>query len=219
MREGGSDGAGVVGGVDGEVRAAPPAPSHTGHTPPSWGTADVPNPRLLRSLLEHVSAPAYVTDAATGVLAWNALASEVFGDYAAWPLQERNLLRLLFTQPAFATRLVDRDEYAARVVHTFRQRSRAHLQDPTVVALVEELGQRSSRFRLLSESRELRRAGADAPLVDHPAGRLAFTVLMFQDVGPAGIRFNAYLPADPVSADTTRAIGAAAALNGPADRR
>jgi transcriptional regulator with XRE-family HTH domain len=172
----------------------------TGHTPPPQGTAETRSPRLLQSLVDHVTAPAYITDAATGVLAWNAPAREVFGDYAAWQPKDRNLLWLLFTEPAFATRLVDRDEYAARVVHTFRQRSDAHLQDPAVVALVEELGRRSADFRQVWDSRELRRVGTDTLLVNHPDGRLTFTMLMFQDLGPTGIRFNAYLPADPGTA-------------------
>jgi hypothetical protein len=121
----------------------------TGHAPSFQRNLNAPSPQLLQSLVDHVTAPAYITDAATRVLAWNASARQVFGDYAAWPPEERSLLRLLFTEPTFATRLVDRDEYAARVVHTFRQRSDAHLQDPTVVELVEELGQCSADFRRL----------------------------------------------------------------------
>ncbi len=177
--------------------------SLTGDAPSPRSNPDAPSTRLLQSLVDHITAPAYITDAATRVLAWNALARQIFGDYAAWPPEERFLLRLLFSQPAFATRLVDRDGYAARVVHTFRQRSDAHLRDPTVVDMVEELGRRSADFQRLWESRELRRAGSDTLLVDHPDGRLTFSMVMFQDLGPTGVRFNAYLPADP---DTTHAM-------------
>ncbi|WP_158674588.1 helix-turn-helix transcriptional regulator [Streptomyces hoynatensis] len=184
-----------------------------GHAPPPHGAPGGPGARLLQSLVDRLAAPAYVTDAATRVLAWNPPAREVFGDYAAWPPEERCLLRLLFTQPAFATALVDRDAYAARVVHTFRQRSDAHLTDPAVMALVGELARCSAEFRRLWESRELRRADTDTLLVDHPGGRLTFTMLMFQDLGATGIRFSAYLPAD---AHTERAMAAAGRAARPA---
>ncbi|WP_164715906.1 helix-turn-helix transcriptional regulator [Streptomyces sp. WAC 06738] len=175
----------------------------TGHTPPSPGADHGLDPRLLQSLVDHVTAPAYVTDALTRVLAWNPPAREIFGDYAAWPTERRNLLRLLFTEPRFASRLVARDEYATRVVHTFRDRSDAHLKDPAAIALIEELSRQSNRFRQAWESTDVRRAGTDTLVAHHPDGRLTFTMIMLQDLGPAGLRINAYLPADPA---TTRAM-------------
>ena len=103
--------------------------------------------RLLQALVDHIAAPAYCTDALTNVMAWNAAACEVFGDYGRWPPARRNLLVLLFEETGFAERLVDRDDYAERVVRTFRGRSNAHRNDPLAIELVDTLSRRSERFR------------------------------------------------------------------------
>lgn len=178
----------------------------TGHIPPRGKTTPTLDPDLLQALVDRIDAPAYCTDAATTVLAWNRLACEVFGDYAARPPKQRNLLRLLFTDREFAQHLVDRDEYAARVVRTFRSRSEAPLADPAVIALVAELREHSSHFQRLWDSRELRRADTDTLQAHRPGGRLTFTMITFQDLSPAGVRITTYLPADPDTARWLQAI-------------
>ena len=171
----------------------------TGHVAPTARSAG-PDSSSLQALVDYVSAPAYCTDASTSVLAWNPLAREIFGDYAKWPQERRNLLWLLFNEPAFANRLTDRAEYAARVVHTFRTRSQAYLDDDTVICMVDELKARSSDFQTLWEARDLRGWNAAIIHVAHPLGQLALTTMMFQDLAPVGIRFTAYLPADDATA-------------------
>lgn len=158
--------------------------------------AAAPDGSLLQGLLDRLSAPAYCTDALTNVLAWNRGACEVFGDYSMWPDEQRNLLRLLFLEPAFADRLKDRAEYAARIVGTFRDRSDAPRNDPDAIALVEDLRRGSPEFRRLWDSTTLRRAGSDMLEAQHPEGLLKLTLVIFQDLGHAGVRFNAYIPAD-----------------------
>ena len=105
----------------------------TGHSPPSPGPNAGPDAVLLQALVDSVHVPAYCTDALTNVLAWNAAACEVFGNYGDWPPDRRNLLWLLFEEPSFAERLVDREEYAARVVQTFRSRSDSYLDDVAAI--------------------------------------------------------------------------------------
>ncbi|WP_329245947.1 helix-turn-helix transcriptional regulator [Actinoallomurus sp. NBC_01490] len=180
--------------------------SLTRHTPPRVAATSTLDPELLQRLIDHLAAPAYCTDAATNVLAWNQLACEVFGDYATRPPEQRNLLRLLFTDPEFAQYLVDRDEYAARVVRTFRDRSNAPLNDPAVIALVEELREHSLHFQQVWDSRELRRADTDTLEAHHPNGRLTFTMITFQDLKPTGVRFTTYLPADLTTVRLLQAI-------------
>ncbi len=176
----------------------------TAHTPPTAIDAVGPDAALLQSLVDHVRAPAYCTDAFTNVLAWNALAAEVFGDYARWAPERRNLLYLLFDETGFADRLVDRDDYAARVARTFRSRSDAHLNDPVAIDMVENLTRRSLRFKALWDTHDVRRADTDTLEAEHRAGRLVLTLVTLQGVATPGVRFNAYLPAD---ATTARRLG------------
>ncbi|MFM7686057.1 MAG: helix-turn-helix transcriptional regulator [Actinomycetota bacterium] len=167
-----------------------------GHTSPSpTRTVDF-DPGILQSLVDVVSVPAYCTDALTNVVAWNSHAIEIFGDYGAWPAERRNLLLLLFEETGFAERLVDRDDYAARVVRTFRGRSDAYLSDPVAIDLVDSLRAHSTQFKDLWDRRDVRRADTDILEVNHPRGPLTFTMSNWQAVSAPGVRFNAYLPAD-----------------------
>jgi transcriptional regulator with XRE-family HTH domain len=156
---------------------------------------------LLHQLLDTMTAPAYCTNARTDVLAWNPLAAEIFGDYGRWPSSRRNLLRLLFTESGFGQWIVDRDEYARRVVYTFRDRSRAYHEDASTVAMVDELLHQSDSFRHLWRTRQLRRINTDALQVEHPTGRLSLRLVMLQDPTATGLRVNAYLPADEPTTD------------------
>ena len=179
----------------------------TGHLPPAASTAELSG-AFLQQLVDHVTAPAYCTDASTNVLAWNSFASEVFGDFGAWSAEHRNLLWLLFNEPAFASRLSRREEYAARVVHTFRTRSQAYLSDPDVIAMVESLSSQSATFKALWATRDLRQGTNDTILAVHPLGELTLRTMMWQDVAPRGTRFSAYLPADASTSAILRELGA-----------
>jgi transcriptional regulator with XRE-family HTH domain len=156
---------------------------------------------LLQQLVDRVDAPAYCTDALTQVLAWNGLAVQVFGDYSHRRARGRNLLRLLFQEPSFATRLVDREDYAVSVVQTFRGRSEAYLRDPSAIELVASLSADSPLFERVWRTQTVRRTDTETFLVDHPAGRLTLNLVNFQGVAAQGVRFNAYLPAEQATAE------------------
>jgi transcriptional regulator with XRE-family HTH domain len=173
----------------------------TGHPAPPDADRRRPDADLLQRLMDHVDVPAYCTDALTRVLAWNGAAVEVFGDYGSWPAERRLLLRLLFEEPGFAVRLVDRDEYAARVVQTFRGRSDAYLSDPAAIDLVDSLTRTSPAFEALWHAQAVRRTDTDVLQVNHRRGRLTLTLVNLQGVATPGIRFNAYLPADEATAE------------------
>ena len=166
-----------------------------GHRAPDLVRGVGPGADLLQRLVDAVAAPAYCTDALTSVLAYNAEAVEVFGDYGRWPADRRNLLTLLFDEPTFAVRVVDRAEYAARVVHTFRGRTAAYLSDPVAIAMVDGLARRSPSFRRLWEGQDVRRADTDALEVELPDGRRTLTLVTMQSVVSPGVRLNVYLAA------------------------
>jgi transcriptional regulator with XRE-family HTH domain len=171
-----------------------------GHPAPPITESTGFDARLLQSLVDHVGAPAYCTDALTNVMAWNATANEVFGDYGRWPPDRRNLLSLLFDESGFAERLADRDEYAERVVRTFRGRSSAHRNDPVAIELVDTLSRRSERFSSLWNRHDIRQTETDTLEVIHPRGRLTFTMTSWQAVATSGLRLSVYLPADDTTA-------------------
>jgi hypothetical protein len=111
---------------------------------------------------------------------------------------------LLFDETGFAERLVDRDDYAERVARTFRGRSNAPRNDPAAIELVDTLSRRSERFRSVWYRHDIRQAETDTLEVNHPSGRLTFTMTSWQAVATSGLRLSVYLPADDATARAVR---------------
>jgi transcriptional regulator with XRE-family HTH domain len=175
-----------------------------GYPAPPSTEPSAPDVDLLQSLVDRIAAPAYCTDALTNVVAWNAAASEVFGNYGRWPPDRRNLLLLLFEETEFAESLVDRDEYAERVVRTFRGRSNAYLSNPVALEMIDTLVRSSERFRSLWNRHDVRQAEKDTLQAIHPRGHLTFTMTSWQAVATLGLRLSVYLPADHETAHAIR---------------
>ncbi len=169
----------------------------TGYPPPATGGAPPADIETLQRLVDQLKVPAYCTDALTNVIAWNSAAVDVFGDYGQWSVANRNVLRLLFEQATFGSRIVDRDDYAAKVVNTFRGRSDTYLQDPEAIDLVDSLARRYPRFRALWESQNIARTDTDTLLAELPVGRRTYTQVNLQGVTGQSIRFHAFVPIDP----------------------
>lgn len=68
--------------------------------------------------------PAYLVGRRQDVIGWNRLAAEVFGDFGALPAAERNLVRLVFLDPATAELYADWECRACEVVSNLRMCSR-----------------------------------------------------------------------------------------------
>ena len=179
----------------------------TGHAAPIASSVLPHDTALLQRLVDHMDVPAYCTDVTTTVIAWNALAAEVFGDYGTRPVQRRTLLHLLFEDADFGRLLLDRDDYAARVVAALRGRSDGILQDPDTVKIIEDLKGRSSQFRELWASHDVRRAHSDVLEVEHPTGRLTLALVNLQGVGTPGTRLSAYVPANEESRRSLARLG------------
>lgn len=64
--------------------------------------------------------PAYLVGRRQDVIGWNRLAAEVFGDFGALPAAERNLVRLVFLDPATAELYADWECRACEVVSNLR---------------------------------------------------------------------------------------------------
>ncbi|MBV8398676.1 MAG: helix-turn-helix domain-containing protein [Acetobacteraceae bacterium] len=57
-------------------------------------------PASIRRLIESLAQPAYVTGQRWDILAWNAAAADLFGDFAQIPLRDRNILLFVLTDPS-----------------------------------------------------------------------------------------------------------------------
>ncbi|MFD3781012.1 helix-turn-helix domain-containing protein [Streptomyces sp. NPDC058612] len=104
----------------------------------------------LRTLMDAMDGvPAYLVGRRQDVIAWNRLAAAVFGDFGALPAQERNLVRLVFLDPATAELYADWECRACEVVSNLRMYAGRHPEDEQLSALVGELSVKNEEFRQL----------------------------------------------------------------------
>ncbi|MFD9408997.1 helix-turn-helix domain-containing protein [Streptomyces sp. NPDC059989] len=104
----------------------------------------------LRTLLDAMDGvPAYLVGRRQDVIGWNRLAAAVFGDFGALPAQERNLVRLVFLDPATAELYAEWECRACEVVSNLRMYAGRHPDDAQLTALVGELSVKNEEFRRL----------------------------------------------------------------------
>ncbi|GJF28410.1 DNA-binding protein [Kitasatospora sp. NE20-6] len=103
---------------------------------------------MLRLLLEELrDVPAVVMGRGMDVLAWNAAACALLGDYAARPPAERNIARVTFLDPASRELYADWTACARENVAYLRMEAGRYPDDPVLAALIGELSLRSEDFR------------------------------------------------------------------------
>lgn len=126
----------------GEVPASPPRPVH-----------DV-RPAVMNLLERLDDTPALVCGAAYDVLAWNALAAALIGDFSSLPPSERNIIWRFFTDPTV------RDRHDADGARRFARESVADLRAATA-RYPDDSGIRRLVDRLLVASGEFRELWAE----------------------------------------------------------
>ncbi|MEU1553773.1 helix-turn-helix transcriptional regulator [Streptomyces scabiei] len=112
-----------------------------------------PSPRGVRPSVQHLldalGVPAYVVDRGLNILAWNRLATAVFGDWGLLPPEERNTARLAFLSSEARKRFADPEGTASRIARVLRMNAGKSPGDPQLSSLLPELSQKSEEFRRL----------------------------------------------------------------------
>jgi transcriptional regulator with XRE-family HTH domain len=182
-----------------------------GLTPRPQGarTSDRVDPGLLRLMDAWPDNPALVYNRAYDVLAANALAEALFGDFGV----ATNLMLLVFTEPRARDFYVDWQAVAADSVAGFRLAYGAAPDDPRAQAVLSELLSGSAEFRELWERREARRKCLDEKSFRHPeVGTLTLTMQTFDVRSSPGQELVVYdaVPGSS-SADALALLGSIAA--------
>ncbi|MFJ9691754.1 helix-turn-helix transcriptional regulator [Kitasatospora sp. NPDC101183] len=118
--------------------------------PPSGLVREV-RPGVLHLLDRLDDTPAMVCSAARDVLAWNAMAAALFGDFSALAPADRNLVWRFFTDPTSRARHPEPDasRFARRAVADLRAAAARYPADSGVRRLIERLRAGSGEFREL----------------------------------------------------------------------
>ncbi|MGY1497978.1 helix-turn-helix domain-containing protein [Streptomyces sp. QTS52] len=123
----------------------------------------------LRQLLDTMDGvPAYVAGRRTDILAWNAMAASLFGDWAELPPQERNWARLVFLRPEYHDLFMDWEQKAIDIVCHLRMDAGCYPEDPRLAALVGELSVKSEEFRRLWATHDVKEKNYGVKRFRHP---------------------------------------------------
>ncbi|MEU9108403.1 helix-turn-helix transcriptional regulator [Streptomyces xanthophaeus] len=168
----------------------------------------------LRTLLDAMDGvPAYLVGRRQDVIGWNRLAAEVFGDFGALPAAERNLVRLVFLDPATAELYADWECRACEVVSNLRMYAGRHPEDEQLSALVGELSVKDEEFRRLWAAHTVADKTHGVKRLRHPlVGELSlsFETLTLPDDPEQGLVVFHAAPGSP-SSDALRLLSSWAA--------
>ncbi len=154
------------------------------------------SPFLSRFLEQMGTNPAYITGRRWDVLAWNRAASQVIADFASIPVEERNIVRFVFTDAEYRHRCVDWEGIAQRVLAQMRGSHSQYGDDAQLSALVTELQQRSPEFASWWSRHEVQGRQDGCKELLHPhVGSLVLEHSTFQIDGSPGLKMVVYLPA------------------------
>lgn len=141
----------------------------TGHRAPAPSSAPDGLPEHLQRLLDALDpSPAYAITASWAIVGWNAAYARFYPGVATAAPADRNLLWLVFTDPAVRALLGDWETDSRRFLTQFRAEAGARLTDPEVVALVARLEAASEHFRAGWASRDVDRFSAGERRFEHP---------------------------------------------------
>ncbi len=167
------------------------------------------SPRLQRVLDGMALSPAIIKNAIWDVVGWNQAAAALLTDYSLLPPDQRNILRLMFTNGRGRSRNEDWDSVARFVVGAFRAdmaRAGAH---GTVEAarLVEELSRLSPEFETLWQDNDVVAHSEGMKQIRHPvAGLVRLEFSSFAVEGRPELGMIVYNPATDVDAEKVRAL-------------
>lgn len=125
-------------------------------------------PSLRRLLDDLTSTPAIVLGRRMDVLAWNTLAAALVTDFSALPDKHRNLVRIMFTDPAMRSLYDDWNTVARTTVGMLRKEAAAYSQDARLAALVGELSVRDDDFRTWWGSHQVTAGTVGTKTLHHP---------------------------------------------------
>jgi transcriptional regulator with XRE-family HTH domain len=141
--------------------------------------------------------PACVLNDRLDLLAYNRVYASFFEEIDEIPVEDRNLLWLTFTYPAWRQVIVDWDESVGRMVAEYRAAMARHLDEPAWKSLVSRLHHASPEFSAFWERHDVQSVESRRKRALHPtAGLLSVEYTNLWLGERLGTRIVAFTPAD-----------------------
>ena len=172
-----------------------------------YQAAEGVTPRLQRVLDALEFSPAIVRTCTWDVVAWNRAASVVLADYAALPVEQRNVLRLLFGNPHIRERQLDWKSVARFVVAALRADAARAGASNELEALIDELSRTSPEFVQMWSDHDVCSFGEGTKHVRHSGiGMIAMEYSSFAVDGRPDLSMVIHNPATREDADRVRIL-------------
>ncbi|GAA2296597.1 helix-turn-helix transcriptional regulator [Streptomyces caniferus] len=180
--------------------------------PPGRG----PGPALQRLVDALEPNPAYLLDANWDLVGWNRAEAGLIGDPGQLEPAERNLLWLVFTDPAMRSLLTDWEGQARDLIAQFRTDARQRAGDPRYEQLTGGLRESSAEFRTWWDAHDLADLGSSRRRFCHPrVGALTLDYVKLAALDAPGVKLFACLPADAATAEKLPGLQECAAGTAP----
>lgn len=167
----------------------------------TYSQPDHVTPRLQRVLDALPTSPAIIKTATWDVIAWNTAATRLLTDYGKLPREERNVLRLMFTNPVIRAAQDDWWNVARYVVGAFRADAARAGAGSEINTLVDELSGISPEFESLWRENDVATHADGRKLLRHPKhGLIELEFSVFAVEGRPDLGMLVYNPATPESA-------------------
>jgi len=165
---------------------------------------------VLAVLAQLGSAPAVVMNARRDLLAYNDAYERIFPVLAHLPVEDRNILWLVFTHPVWRSSMPDWETAVPRLVAQFRGAMAEHVAEPAWKDLLKRLLDASPEFAALWERHEVLGPETGCKRYLHAQFgllRLDFTHLWLDQ--RIGTRMTVYTPADEATRASLTLLAAA----------
>jgi transcriptional regulator with XRE-family HTH domain len=164
-------------------------------------------PRLQRVLDAFELSPAIIRTATWDVIAWNRAAAAVLTDYATLASHQRNILRMIFLDPAVRAAQPDWESVARFVVGSFRADAVRSGAARNIQAMVDELSRLSPEFAAMWRDHDVRAHGEGVKQLRLPGvGLIALEFSAFAVDGRPDLAMIVYSPATPADVEKVRAL-------------
>jgi transcriptional regulator with XRE-family HTH domain len=142
--------------------------------------------------------PASLVNDRLDLIAYNRIYSSFFGgDLEEIPIEERNILWLVFTNPSWRRAIVDWDESVGSLVAEYRAAMAEHLDEPAWRTLVARLQHASPEFTKFWERHDVELVESRMKRARHPTAGLLTLVYTHLWLGQRlGTRITVFSPAD-----------------------
>jgi transcriptional regulator with XRE-family HTH domain len=154
------------------------------------------SPSLKKIMNELRFCPTIITDRRYFIVGWNEAASHVFLDFEQVPIEQRNMIRLLFTRKELQRLAVNWDHFIRGFLAIFRAYYGQYMEDEWYDRFLEEMKLIHPDFDNLWQQSEVKSAPEVLIEFRHAkVGKMLFNLTSLQVQGDSDLRCSIYTPA------------------------